>query len=60
MLVIMAILPSGGQTSFGGIIIIGPIPIIVGYGQEAPWLVLLALILTVTCLVIFATIWRKR
>jgi uncharacterized membrane protein len=56
----LAILSLNGQAGFGGIIIVGPIPIIVGYGEDAPWLVLLAIVLTVVCLVTFTIFWKRK
>ena len=57
MLLILAGLSSKGQLDFGGIIMIGPIPILIGYGQNAPWLILFAAVITVICLLFFAWAW---
>lgn len=48
-----------GSSSFGGVIIIGPIPIIFGSGPDAAWMVLLALILTILSIAAFL-IMRKK
>jgi len=59
ILIIAAFLAGGGSTSFGIVIFIGPIPIIVGAGPEAQWLVLFAIILTVLSIVMFTSM-RKQ
>jgi uncharacterized membrane protein len=42
-----------GTTSGGAVILIGPIPIILGSGPESSWLILLAAIITAIALVMF-------
>jgi|Deesub1362A_J573_1020465.scaffolds.fasta_scaffold52870_2 uncharacterized membrane protein len=56
---IFAVVFSGGPISFGGVIIIGPLPIIIGWGPEAALLVTLAIILTIFSIVLFLIIGRK-
>lgn len=48
-----------GSSSFGGVIIIGPIPIVIGSGPDAAWMVLLALALTILSIAAFL-IMRKK
>jgi uncharacterized membrane protein len=48
-----------GQTSGGAVILIGPIPIILGSGPESTWLIALAAIITVIALVVFLLTRRK-
>jgi len=48
-----------GITSGGAVILIGPIPIILGAGPESTWLILLAAIITVMALVAFLIAKRK-
>jgi uncharacterized membrane protein len=48
-----------GQTSGGAVILIGPIPIILGSGPESTWLVALAVIITIIALVVFLLTRRK-
>jgi len=55
--VIVASLSSGTSTA-GGVIIIGPIPIIFGAGENAWELVMVASVLTIVCLLLFFL--RKR
>lgn len=59
ILIIAIFIAGGSSTSFGIVIFIGPIPIIVGAGPEAQWLILFAIILTVLSVVMF-TAMRKQ
>ena len=57
VLVVVSVLSGSG--SVGGVILIGPIPIIFGSGPDAFWLVLIGVFVTVFCLVLFL-IMRRR
>lgn len=48
-----------GITSGGAVILIGPIPIILGGGPESNWLILLGAIITVIALAAFVLARRK-
>lgn len=48
-----------GTTSGGAVILIGPIPIILGGGPESGWLILLAAIITVLAITAFILARRK-
>ncbi len=48
-----------GSSSVGGIILIGPIPIVFGTGYDAGWLIAVSIILTVVSVVLFL-IMNKR
>lgn len=48
-----------GSTSGGAIILVGPIPIILGSGPESTWMTLLAAAITVIALVAFLLTRRK-
>ena len=48
-----------GSGSVGGVILIGPVPIIFGSGPETFWLVLIGVIVTVLCVVLFLVISRR-
>jgi uncharacterized membrane protein len=50
---VVASLVLGGSGSVGGIILIGPIPIIFGAGPDALWLIAISIILTVVSVVLF-------
>jgi uncharacterized membrane protein len=59
VLTVAAMLSGSGSASFGGFIFIGPIPIIVGGGPEAPWLTVMAVILTIMGIVVFLIMRRQ-
>jgi uncharacterized membrane protein len=44
---------SGGSASAGGVILIGPIPIIFGAGPDAGWLIVIGVLITVFSVVFF-------
>jgi len=48
-----------GSGSMGGVILIGPFPIFFGLGPETLWLVLIGVIVTVLCVVLFLVISRR-
>jgi uncharacterized membrane protein len=48
-----------GSTSGGAVILVGPIPIILGSGPESTWMILLAAMITVIALVAFLLTRRK-
>lgn len=49
----------GGSSSFGGVIFIGPFPIVFGAGPDAAWLVTLSIIIAVLMFVLFFVLRRK-
>jgi uncharacterized membrane protein len=49
---------AGGSGSFGGVIFIGPIPIVFGAGPDAGWLMLISVIIVVVTLGLFV-IYRR-
>ena len=49
-----------GAMSGGAVILIGPIPIILGGGPESTWLILLGVIITVIAFAAFLLATRKR
>jgi len=60
LLIIAAILYSDSSTSFGAVIFIGPIPIVIGAGQQAPWMILFATILTLISILMFLITRKQR
>lgn len=50
---------SDGSANFGAVIFIGPFPIVVGIGPQAPWMVLFAIVLAVLSIVIFLVFRRE-
>jgi len=55
---VVASLVLGGSGSVGGVILIGPIPIVFGAGSDAGWLIAVSIILTVVSIVLFLLINR--
>ena len=55
----VATLASGGSAGYGGVIFVGPIPIVFGAGPQATWLILLAILLSALSIIVFF-LTRKR
>jgi uncharacterized membrane protein len=49
----------GGSGSVGGVILIGPIPIVFGAGPDAGWLIVVGGIVTVLSVVLFLVMNRR-
>jgi len=49
----------GGSGSVGGIILVGPIPIVFGAGPNAIWLIIISLILTAVSIIMFLILNRR-
>ena len=49
----------GGSGSVGGVILIGPIPIVFGAGPDAGWLIVISVILTVVSVILFLVMNRR-
>jgi uncharacterized membrane protein len=50
----------GGLGSVGGVILIGPIPIVFGAGPDAGWLIAISIILTAISIVLFLIMSRRQ
>lgn len=59
ILVVVASLLAGGSSSVGGVIFIGPFPIVFGVGPEAAWLIVISIIIAVVMFVLFFLLRRK-
>ena len=59
VILVVATLVFGGSASVGGIILIGPIPIVFGAGPDASWLIVISIILAVLSLVLFLVMNRR-
>ncbi len=57
---VVASLILGGSGSVGGVILIGPIPIVFGAGPNAGWLIIISAILTVVSVVLFLVLNRRN
>ncbi len=49
----------GGSGSVGGVIFIGPIPIVFGAGPDAAWLILISVVLAVLSMIVFLVMSRR-
>jgi uncharacterized membrane protein len=49
----------GGSGSVGGVILIGPIPIVFGIGPDAGWLITVGIIFTVLSITLFLLMNRR-
>ncbi len=56
---IVASMVLGGSGSVGGVILIGPIPIVFGAGPDAGWLIVVGIIVTVLSVVLFLVMNRR-
>jgi uncharacterized membrane protein len=59
IIVVAAFLTGGGSGSFGGAVFIGPFPIVFGAGSDAPWVILVSIILAVLSVVLFMVMNRR-
>ena len=60
IILMVATVLSDGSANFGVFIFIGPFPIVVGAGPEAPWMILFAIILAVLSIIMFLVLRRER
>lgn len=60
ILIIATMLYGEGSANFVVLIFIGPIPIVVGAGPQAGWMVLLAIILAVLSIIMFLVMRREK
>jgi uncharacterized membrane protein len=58
--IVVASLFLSGSGSVGGVILIGPIPIVFGAGPDAVWLIALGIILTAVSMVLFLIMNRRQ
>jgi uncharacterized protein (TIGR00304 family) len=59
VLVVLASALGEGSVSAGGVIFIGPFPIVFGVGPDAAWLIVISLVIAVLMLVLFF-VWIRR
>jgi uncharacterized membrane protein len=50
----------GGSGSVGGIILVGPIPIVFGAGPDAGWLIVISIIMTAVSVISFLILNRRQ
>ncbi len=54
-----SLLYGNGSSSFGGVIFIGPFPIVFGAGPNATWLITISLVLAILTLLAFWAMGRR-
>ena len=59
VVLIAAVLFSGGSASAGAVVFIGPFPIVIGAGPDVTWIVLFSIILAVLSIVMFLVLNRR-
>jgi uncharacterized membrane protein len=59
ILVMTASLLGGGSASVGGVIFIGPFPIVFGAGPDAVWLIAISMVVSVVMIVIWLLLRRR-
>jgi uncharacterized membrane protein len=59
LLIISTVLYGNNPPNFGGVVFIGPIPIVVGVGSDLMWTALLAVILSILSIVLFLVLRRR-
>lgn len=59
ILVVLAAAVGGGSSSVGGVIFIGPFPLVFGAGPDAAWLIVISLVIAVLMLVLLF-VWRRK
>jgi uncharacterized membrane protein len=57
---IIASVVLGGSGSVGGVILVGPIPIVFGAGPEASWLIAISVIMTIISILLFLVMNRRN
>ena len=59
VVLVIASVVLGGSGSVGGVILLGPIPIVFGIGPNASWLIIVGIIFTVVSLILFLLMNRR-
>lgn len=59
-LLVFAFLMGGGSASVGGVIFIGPFPIVFGAGSDAIWLVAIGMLIAIAMIIGFILIRRRE
>ncbi len=59
VLIVIAALLSGSSGSVGGIIFIGPFPIVFGAGPDAIWLIAISIVIAVLMIVLLYVLRRR-
>jgi uncharacterized membrane protein len=59
ILVVVSVLFNSSSSSVGVVIFIGPIPIVFGTGPNAPWLILIGIILAILVVTLFLIMTKR-
>ena len=59
VILVTAVLYGGSSANFGGVIFVGPFPIVIGAGPDATLMVLLGIILAVLSVIMFLVMNRR-
>lgn len=59
VVLVIASLVLGGSGSVGGVILLGPIPIVFGIGPDAGWLITVGIIFTVVSIILLLLMNRR-
>jgi uncharacterized membrane protein len=59
ILLMVATLLSNGSINFGAVIFIGPLPIVIGAGPQAAWMVLFTVVLAIVSVLILLILHRE-
>ncbi len=59
IILMVATVLSDGSVNFDAFIFIGPFPIVVGAGPEAPWMILFAILLAVLSVIMFLVLTKQ-
>jgi uncharacterized membrane protein len=60
VILLIAGISNGGSVSSGAVIFIGPIPIIIGAGANATWIILSSIVIAILSVLMFFIVSRKR
>ena len=60
IIILLATVPGGDSAGFGGVIFIGPFPIVFGFGSNWNWLVTIGVALAVLSIAMFVIMCRKN
>ncbi len=60
IIILIVSLAQNGSGSVGGVIFIGPIPIVFGAGPDAGWLIVISIVLTAVSIILFLILNKRR
>jgi len=60
VVLVIASVVLGGSGRVGGVILLGPIPIVFGIGPDSGWVITVGIIFTIVSIILFLLINRRR